>query len=30
METKDYLDHLEAEAIHIMLEVAGQFERPAL
>ncbi len=26
----DYLDHLEAEAIHIMLEVAGQFERPAL
>ena len=30
METKDYLDQLEAEAIHIMLEVAGQFERPAL
>ncbi|GAA0875825.1 sulfate adenylyltransferase subunit CysD [Wandonia haliotis] len=26
----DYLDHLEAEAIHIMREVAGQFERPAL
>lgn len=26
----DYLDQLEAEAIHIMLEVAGQFERPAL
>jgi len=30
METKDYLDQLEAEAIHIILEVAGQFERPAL
>ncbi len=30
MEGKDYLDQLEAEAIHIMLEVAGQFERPAL
>lgn len=30
METKDYLDQLEAEAIHILLEVAGQFERPAL
>ncbi|MBK8516965.1 MAG: sulfate adenylyltransferase subunit CysD [Saprospiraceae bacterium] len=26
----EYLDQLEAEAIHIMLEVAGQFERPAL
>jgi sulfate adenylyltransferase subunit 2 len=26
----DYLDHLESEAIHIMREVAGQFERPAL
>lgn len=26
----DYLDQLEAEAIHIMREVAGQFERPAL
>lgn len=26
----DYLDKLEAEAIHIMREVAGQFERPAL
>jgi sulfate adenylyltransferase subunit 2 len=26
----DYLDRLEAEAIHIMREVAGQFERPAL
>lgn len=26
----DYLDLLEAEAIHIMREVAGQFERPAL
>ncbi len=26
----DYLDHLEAEAIHILREVAGQFERPAL
>jgi len=26
----DYLDELEAEAIHIMREVAGQFERPAL
>lgn len=26
----DYLDHLEAESIHIMREVAGQFERPAL
>ncbi|MBC8051581.1 MAG: sulfate adenylyltransferase subunit CysD [Sphingobacteriaceae bacterium] len=26
----DYLDLLEAESIHIMREVAGQFERPAL
>ena len=26
----DYLDLLEAEAIHIMREVAGQFDRPAL
>ena len=26
----DYLDELEAEAIHIMREVAGQFEKPAL
>ncbi len=26
----DYLDFLEAEAIHIMREVAGQFDRPAL
>lgn len=26
----DYLDKLEAEAIHIMREVAGQFDRPAL
>lgn len=26
----DYLEQLEAEAIHIMREVAGQFERPAL
>jgi sulfate adenylyltransferase subunit 2 len=26
----DYLDELEAEAIYIMREVAGQFERPAL
>jgi sulfate adenylyltransferase subunit 2 len=25
-----YLDHLEAQAIHILREVAGQFERPAL
>jgi len=30
MKKVDYLDQLEAEAIHIMLEVAGQFERPAL
>lgn len=27
---KDYLDQLEAEAIHILREVAGQFDRPAL
>jgi len=27
---KDYLDKLEAEAIYILREVAGQFERPAL
>jgi sulfate adenylyltransferase subunit 2 len=26
----DYLDQLEAEAIHILREVAGQFEKPAL
>ncbi len=26
----DYLEQLESEAIHIMREVAGQFERPAL
>src|SRR5215217_3134698 len=26
----DYLDQLEAEAIYILREVAGQFERPAL
>ncbi len=26
----DYLDELEAEAIHILREVAGQFEKPAL
>src|SRR5882762_8568379 len=26
----DYLDQLESEAIYIMREVAGQFERPAL
>ena len=26
----DYLDQLEAEAIYIMREVAGQFEKPAL
>lgn len=26
----DYLDHLEAQAIYILREVAGQFERPAL
>ncbi len=28
--TLDYLDELESEAIHIMREVAGQFDRPAL
>jgi sulfate adenylyltransferase subunit 2 len=28
--TLDYLDQLESESIHIMREVAGQFERPAL
>jgi sulfate adenylyltransferase subunit 2 len=27
---KDYLDELESEAIHILREVAGQFEKPAL
>lgn len=26
----DYLEQLESEAVHIMREVAGQFERPAL
>src|ERR671912_2624130 len=26
----DYLDQLEAEAIYILREVAGEFERPAL
>ena len=26
----DYLDQLESEAVHILREVAGQFERPAL
>lgn len=26
----DYLDELESEAIYILREVAGQFERPAL
>lgn len=26
----DYLDELESESIHIFLEVAGQFEKPAL
>src|SRR5215216_5740305 len=26
----DHLQHLETEAIHIMREVAGEFERPAL
>src|SRR6267154_1050064 len=26
----DYLDELEAEAIYILREVAGQFEKPAL
>src|SRR6201984_3661398 len=29
-EQLDYLDELEAEAIYILREVAGQFERPAL
>src|SRR6202046_1957585 len=28
--TLDYLDQLETEAIHILREVAGQFEHPAL
>ena len=28
--TLDYLDRLEAEAIHILREVAGQFQKPAL
>src|SRR5258707_4229482 len=28
--SSDYLDQLESEAIYIMREVAGQFERPAL
>lgn len=28
--TFDYLDQLESESIHILREVAGQFERPAL
>jgi sulfate adenylyltransferase subunit 2 len=28
--TMDYLDQLEAEAIYILREVAGQFDRPAL
>jgi len=26
----DHLDHLETEAIHLMREVAGEFERPAI
>src|ERR1700752_1772488 len=26
----DYLDQLESEAIHILREVAGQFDKPAL
>src|SRR5271170_977024 len=26
----DYLDQLESESIHILREVAGQFEKPAL
>lgn len=30
MRKTDYLDQLESEAIHILREVAGQFERPAL
>ena len=29
-EQLDYLDELEAEAIYILREVAGQFEKPAL
>ena len=28
--TLTHLERLEAEAIHIMREVAGEFERPAL
>ena len=28
-EQLDYLDELEAEAIYILREVAGQFEKPA-
>ena len=30
MSQLDYLDELEAEAIYILREVAGQFEKPAL
>ncbi|MEZ4900695.1 MAG: sulfate adenylyltransferase subunit CysD [Spirosomataceae bacterium] len=30
LKSQDYLDQLESEAIYIMREVAGQFERPAL
>jgi sulfate adenylyltransferase subunit 2 len=30
MHRLDYLDQLESEAIHILREVAGQFEKPAL
>jgi sulfate adenylyltransferase subunit 2 len=30
MKSLDYLDQLESEAIYILREVAGQFERPAL
>ena len=30
MMNKDYLDELEAEAIYILREVAGQFDRPVL
>jgi sulfate adenylyltransferase subunit 2 len=30
MKSLDYLDQLESEAIHILREVAGQFEKPAL
>ncbi|MFZ1748881.1 MAG: sulfate adenylyltransferase subunit CysD [Saprospiraceae bacterium] len=30
MKYNNYLDQLEAEAIHIILEVAGQFDHPAL